>query len=220
MLIKTVGTTFIRGLPDEAESHGRGGGEDVEAEREVRTQDGHCEVPGLTTLPDDYLPRTTYMPARSAEEYEPRTPRPRVNWCQEGEDEPRKGDGLLPPHQPPDDWAARRTHPDHRHSAQGGSRPVHTTVTTASRNIGDLPDFAALSVSIVTDFPANTTGAGEMNLFVARRLPILANDCDGHIRSALGTRALRLGRLPTLYADLWYDACIAHLPTASDAPAP
>ena len=36
VLIKTVGMTFIRGLPDDAVSHGRGGGEDVETE--VRTR--------------------------------------------------------------------------------------------------------------------------------------------------------------------------------------
>lgn len=42
----------------------------------------------LMTLPDDYLPRTNYIPACDAQEYAKRTPR--VTWTESGEDEPRK----------------------------------------------------------------------------------------------------------------------------------
>ena len=42
----------------------------------------------LLTLPDDYLPRTNYIPACDAQEYAKRTPR--VTWTESGEDEPRK----------------------------------------------------------------------------------------------------------------------------------
>ena len=42
----------------------------------------------LATLPDNYLPRTNYVPACGAEEHQARTPR--VAWCEPGEDEPRK----------------------------------------------------------------------------------------------------------------------------------
>ena len=58
------------------------------APREVCTQNSHYDVLDLTTLPEDYLPRTNYVPACSKEEYEARTPR--VGWREEGEDEPRK----------------------------------------------------------------------------------------------------------------------------------
>ncbi|ASY81933.1 hypothetical protein BJK05_18885 [Pectobacterium polaris] len=42
----------------------------------------------LLTLPDDYFPRTNYIPACDAQEYDKRTPR--VSWTEQGEDEPRK----------------------------------------------------------------------------------------------------------------------------------
>lgn len=42
----------------------------------------------LLTLPDDYLPRTNYIPACDVQEYAKRTPR--VTWTEPGEDEPRK----------------------------------------------------------------------------------------------------------------------------------
>ena len=42
----------------------------------------------LLTLPDDYLPRTNYIPACDASEYDLRTPR--VTWTELGEDEPKK----------------------------------------------------------------------------------------------------------------------------------
>ena len=58
--------TFIRGLPDEAESRRRGGDEDVETQRAGHRQDSHCDVPAPDDAPHDYLPRTIYMPAYSA----------------------------------------------------------------------------------------------------------------------------------------------------------
>ncbi|MDV2961151.1 class I SAM-dependent DNA methyltransferase [Shewanella algae] len=42
----------------------------------------------LLTLPDDYLPRTNYIPACDAEEYARRTPR--VTWTEPGEEQPKK----------------------------------------------------------------------------------------------------------------------------------
>ena len=83
--------------------------------------------------------------------------------------------------------------------------------------MGQLLDFAALSMSIVLDFFIKSTGTGHVNLSYLRRLPILPKDCDPHIRAALRIRALRLCCLTTHYADLWYAACTAQLPTATDA---
>ncbi|MGN4989869.1 Eco57I restriction-modification methylase domain-containing protein [Aeromonas sp. 97A] len=42
----------------------------------------------LLTLPDDYLPRTNYIPACDAQEYAHRIPR--VNWSEQGGDKPKK----------------------------------------------------------------------------------------------------------------------------------
>ncbi|WP_368996353.1 hypothetical protein AB4O94_25745 (plasmid) [Klebsiella quasipneumoniae] len=56
--------------------------------REICTEKGHYDCLDLLTLPDDYLPRTNYIPACDAQEYAKRTPR--VTWTEPGEDEPRK----------------------------------------------------------------------------------------------------------------------------------
>jgi hypothetical protein len=45
------------------------------------TQNSHYDVLDLTTLPDDYLPRTNYVPACGPDEYRARTPR--VPWVEE-----------------------------------------------------------------------------------------------------------------------------------------
>ena len=47
------------------------------------TQNSHYDVLDLTTLPEDYLPRTNYVPACSPDEYDRRTPK--VSWRVPGE---------------------------------------------------------------------------------------------------------------------------------------
>ena len=182
--------------------------------REVCTQNSHYDVLDLTMLPDDYLPRTNYVPACSAEKYEARTPR--VSWREDGEDERRKTTAYY-----------RLIHREMISAAlertlvtaiiPKGAGLIHTCVATAFRDIGQLLDFAALSMSIVHDFIMKTTGAGHANLSWLDRLPILTKDCDPRIRTALRIRALRLCCLTTHYADLWHAACAAELPTATDA---
>ena len=52
------------------------------------TQNSHYDVLDLTTLPEDYLPRTNYVAACSPVEYERRTSR--VSWREAGGSEPRR----------------------------------------------------------------------------------------------------------------------------------
>ena len=66
--------------------------------RAVCTQNSHYDVLDLTTLPDDYLPRTNYVPACGAEEYEARTPK--VGWREDWEDETKQSERSLPRNQP------------------------------------------------------------------------------------------------------------------------
>ena len=47
------------------------------------TQNSHYDVLDLTTLPEDYLPRTNYVPACNPDEYDRRTPK--VSWREPGE---------------------------------------------------------------------------------------------------------------------------------------
>ena len=48
------------------------------------TQNSHYDILDLTTLPEDYLPRTNYVPACGPDEYDRRTPR--VPWQEPGEE--------------------------------------------------------------------------------------------------------------------------------------
>ena len=177
------------------------------------TKNSDYDVLDLTTLPKDYLPRTNYAPACNPAEYAARTPR--VSWCEPGE-EPR----------PVTDFYRlinrRMVGPLAERTLITAVIPkdvaaIHTTVTTTFRDSGDLLDCAALSMSIVLDFLIKSTGTGEVNLSWLSRLPILTDACGPRLRAALRIRALRLCCLTTHYADLWYDACTAQLPTAPDA---
>ncbi len=182
--------------------------------REVCTQNSHYDVLDLTTLPEDYLPRTNYVPACGAEEYEARIPN--VPWCDEGHAVPRKITGYYR-------LATRRmSSPGLERTLVSALVPKHvgtleTVYTRAFRDVGQLLEVAALTASIVLDFFVKTTGTGDLHPTCINRLPILADDCDPQIRSALRIRALRLCCLTTHYADLWHAACTAELPTAKDA---
>ena len=181
--------------------------------RTVCTQNSHYDVLDLTTLPDDYLPRTNYVPACGEEEYEARTPR--VGWREDWEDGRSKvSDHYRMINREMVGPAAERTLIP---ALIPRDVAVTTCVTTAFRDLGQLLDFAALSMSIVLDFMVRTAGATHVRLSQLRRLPILPKDCDPHIRAALRIRALRLCCLTTHYADLWYAACTTQLPTAPNA---
>ena len=182
--------------------------------RRVCTQNSHYDVLDLTTLPDDYLPRTNYVPACSAEEYEARTPR--VSWCEDDEDEPRKvTDYYRLIHRAMISAALERTLVTA--IIPKGVGLINAGVAAVFRDAGQLLDFAALSMSIVLDFFMKTTGSSNAHLTWLSRLPILPEDCDPRLRSALRIRALRLCCLTNHYADLWYDACTSQLPRATDA---
>ena len=182
--------------------------------RQECTENSHYDVLDLTTIPDNYLPRTNYVPACSAAEYEARTPR--VPWSVDGADEPRKVTDYyrVIKREMVKTGNERTLIPA---IIPKGVATIHTNITTAFRDMGQMLDFAALSMSIVLDFFIKSTGTGHVNLSYLRRLPILTGDCDPRIRAALRIRALRLCCLTTHYADLWYDACTAQLPTAPDA---
>src|SRR5690606_34347441 len=53
--------------------------------RAVCTEKGHYDTLNLETLPEDYLPRSNYLPACDSIEYARRVPR--VSWVEEGERE-------------------------------------------------------------------------------------------------------------------------------------
>ena len=176
------------------------------------TQKSDYDILDLVTLPDDYLPRTNYVPACGLSEYERRTPS--VSWREEDDDAPRKVTEYYR-------VANRRMVGSVLERTlvtaviPRGCAIIHTNVTTAFRRGGDCVDFAALTMSVVLDFFIKSTGTGEMNLSWLSRLPILSDDCDPALRASLRLRALRLCCLTTHYTDLWQEACESRLPGAS-----
>ena len=163
----------------------------------------------LISLPDDYLPRTNYVPACDEEEYARRTPR--ISWKGEGDAAPR-----------PVTHFYRIVNREMVGSASERTLTtaiipkdlalINTVVATAFRDPLVGLDLAALSMSVVLDFFVKSTGTGHVNASLLNRLPILADDCPPLIRNAMRARALCLSCLTTHYADLWEDACDTPLP--------
>ena len=179
-----------------------------------KTPRAHCKSKGdydvldLPMLPDDYIPRTNYVAACDETEYSRRTPT--VPWCEDGEAHPRRTTAYYRV------INRRMVGPLVERSlitalAPKGVAHIHPCVTTAFRELGACLDFAAITMSTVADFFIKITGSGEINRSLLIRLPILTDDCDSGIRSAMRLRTLRLCCLTNHYADLWEQACHAEL---------
>ena len=177
--------------------------------RRVCTQNSHYDVLDFTTLPEDYLPRTNYVPACDSDEYDRRTPR--VPWQEPGEEVPRKVTEYYR-------LANRKmTSPSLERTFVSATIPKHvatidTVYTSAFRDVGRCVEMAALSTSIVLDFFVKSTGTGDLLSSWFNRLPVLADTCNPRIRNALRIRALRLCCLTSHYADLWFEICNRELP--------
>ena len=175
------------------------------------TLNSHYDVLDLTMLPDDYLPRTNYVPACAPEEYDYRTPR--VSWKEEDGTQRKVTDYYRVINREMVGSSAERT-------LITAIIPkdvalIITTVASAFREVGDMLDFAALSMSIVLDFLIKTTGTAHVSPSWLARLPVLPDDGHPSIRGALRIRALRLSCLTAHYAQLWNDACTSRIPCST-----
>lgn len=143
----------------------------------------------LTTLPVDYLPRTNYVRACSAEEYARRTPR--VTW------------GSKKPVTDFYRFVARRQ------LAQAGERTmipaiappgaghIHPVISLTFADNAQLITFLSLCATIPYDFFVKTTAKSDLYESVLRLLPM------ADATSSLLSRVLLLTCLTTHYADLW-----------------
>ena len=142
----------------------------------------------LSAIPDDYLPRSNYVPACSRLEYEQRMPR--VPW---GENVPMNKGYML----------------GHRRMlSQSGERTliasifppgvgaINTIVCTAFKNESTLINFLSGAYSVVYDFYVKSTGRGDLYGEGLRILPIIE-------MSQLRLRGLLLSCLTMSYSELW-----------------
>ena len=172
--------------------------------RRVCRKNSDYDVLDLTTLREDYLPRTNYVPACDSAEYEGRTPS--VSWRDPGEGESRKvTDYYRVVNREMVGATAERTLITTLIPKQVAS--IFTNISSVFRSSDTCLDFASLSMSIVLDFFVKSTGTGHVQPAWLNRLPMLTDACQPRIRDALRIRALRLCCLTRHYAGLWSEIC-------------
>ena len=176
--------------------------------RERCTKSSDYDCLDLTTLPDDYLPRTNYVPACDQDEYARRTPK--VPWIADDDTEPKNVTEFYRTVNREMVGATRER------TLIAALIPKEvagsTIVSTAFRRTFDCLDFAAVSMSIVLDFFIKSTGTRHVRSSWLDRLPILTVDCSPAIRNGLRVRALCLSCLTTPYTELWEEVCNTPLP--------
>lgn len=151
----------------------------------------------LLTLPDDYLPRTNYIPACDAEEYARRTPR--VTWTEPGQTEPKKvteyyrfvNREMIGP-------SSERTLIST--IVPPGVAHINTCLGSAFKDATTLLDYFSMTLSVPLDYRVKSTGMGHANTSLINQLPVLSNE---KYRSTLHLRALSLVSLVNSYKELW-----------------
>jgi type I restriction-modification system DNA methylase subunit len=144
----------------------------------------------LVSLPEDYLPRTNYVPSCSRDEYLLRTPKFKNKPVTEfyrhvhremivATNERTLIAAILPP----------------------GASHIHTVLAIVFERLEDLLLYNALSASIVYDFFIKTTGMGHLNINLATSLPIPSVSMT--LKLVQQDRLLRLNCLTRHYAPLW-----------------
>ncbi len=168
------------------------------------------DVLDLATLPDDYLPRTNYVPAVDANEYRKRTPV--LPWKKDGVEALVTGEYRLVCRRQLSQSGERTLIPTIVPPSAGH---IHPVISTTFDNKSDLLNFAVSLVTIVLDFYIKANGKGDLYESTLRQLPLL----DSNPRAI--ARLLSLTCLTTHYRALWeqcFDPTFASQSWASEDP--
>jgi hypothetical protein len=164
------------------------------------TASSHYDVVDLEKIPDEYLPRTNYVPDCESDEYVSRTPR--VSWALDGASErERVTDFYRAVNREMLNQSQERTFISA--IAPPGVAHLNTCVATAFAENADLLDYCAMAFSLVIDYRVKSTGMGHANTTLIGQLAVLANK---NYRTQLHARVLTLTCLTRAYADLWQAA--------------
>ena len=167
--------------------------------REICTEKGHYDGIDLLTIPDDYLPRTNYLPDCSPDQYRARTPK--VSWVEQGETEPKRvTEYYRCVNREMVGSSSERTLTTTITPKALGH--IHTCFSTAFTSHKLLLDYFSFTLSIALDFRVKSSGVGHVNKSLIEQFPILQS---AEIRPKLHARALALVSLTSHYADLWND---------------
>jgi hypothetical protein len=159
--------------------------------RAACSERSHYDCLDLLHLPDDYMPRTNFIPALSLEEYKARVPR--CPWDRE---------------RPVTDFYRlifrRQLQPSNERTLMSCIRPrglghIHTVFSLTFSGHLDLALFASYTSSLVFDFFIKTQGKYDLYESTVKKLPLL----HGAWSASLIARSLILNCLTTHYADLW-----------------
>ena len=166
--------------------------------RKVCTVNSHYDILDLQTLPDDYLPRTNYLPMTDRAEYLRRTPR--VSWVEEGEAIGRLvTDFFRLTSRTMIGSSSERTLQTALIPREVGHIDLGFSIVL--RDIELVAPMVASFNSLVYDFYVKSTGKSHFRNDVAALLPLI--QVNQSISAALSARALALNCLTTHYAPLW-----------------
>lgn len=155
------------------------------------------DVLDLPTLPDDYLPRSNYVPAADPDTYRARTPK--VPWTDPGHTEPRRVTDYY------------RLGVRKRLSQSGertliptviprGASHIFTVQSTTFQNTGSLLCALLATTAITFDFFVKSTGQADFTAGSSGFIPLF----EESPKVVAGyCRALVLNCVTTHYADLW-----------------
>ncbi|MBY8151517.1 hypothetical protein KW514_18090 [Vibrio fluvialis] len=183
--------------------------------RAICTEKGHYDIVDLQTIPDNYLPRTNYVPACDEAEYLRRTPK--VPWIDEADLAAWQANGANPAEKP-----EPRPVTDYyrlifrKMLSQSGERTlipciipkssshIFAAVSAAFKNIKDMALMTGSMSSIPYDFYVKSTGKGN---FTSGDLNLLAYPkYKEYLEENLLIRVLSLNSLSSFYSNLW-DTC-------------
>ncbi|MBF0322568.1 MAG: hypothetical protein HQL62_06450 [Magnetococcales bacterium] len=160
--------------------------------RRVCAANGHYDNLDLTQIPDDYLPRTNYVPDVDPAEYLRRTPK--VPW----NGEPVTGFYRVVSREMLSQSGERTLVPM---ITPPGTGHVNTCFGSVFQNYQEMLDFVGFALSIPLDFRVKSTGMGHANKSLLGQLPLLSTVSS--FRARIHLRALTINCLTTHYADLW-----------------
>jgi hypothetical protein len=155
------------------------------------TQNAYDNI-DLESVPNDYLPRTNYVPACDDATYRARTPvfqgKPATDFFRYvhrrrlvNTNERTVLPAIIPP----------------------ATGHVHTVVSFAFGSSNELLLMCAMAASLPLDFLVRAKGGSDLTVGVTQNLPIIS--ASSVFRDSLMGRTLRLNSLTTYYAALWND---------------
>ncbi|MBD2195656.1 MULTISPECIES: Eco57I restriction-modification methylase domain-containing protein [Calothrix] len=162
--------------------------------RAICTANGHYDPIDLTNIPNDYLPRTNYLPSCDMTNYCSRIPH--VNWIEEENIQPCKvTDYYRYVFRKMLNLSAERT----LVNSIIPKRVTHTKscVSVIFKDQTKLLSFAAFSSSLCYDFFLKTTGKNNITDELVSQFPFVETNIEVYLR------ALVLNCLTVYYTELW-----------------